>query len=88
MWYIFPHQVLNLFLALLLNSFANDSLQQGGGKKDQESKEDSKMKKGWNRLKNVFKKKNKVKQEEEEDEMKNSMVSIVSGMIRRERESG
>lgn len=44
--------VLSLFLALLLNSFASDSL-----KRDTDTKEDSRMKQGWKRIQSLFKKK-------------------------------
>ena len=49
------YQVLNLFLALLLNAFASESLR--GDKGD---KEDNKMKQGWRKLKSIFKKKKNV----------------------------
>ena len=45
-------QVLNLFLALLLNSFASDNLH-----KNTEVRDKSKVKQGWERLKNIFKNK-------------------------------
>ena len=49
-------QVLNLFLALLLNAFATDGL-----KSDEKTeKEDSKMTRGWHMLKRLFKKKKPV----------------------------
>lgn len=50
MTFLFYFKVLNLFLALLLNSFASDSI-----KRNKETKEDSKMKQGWKRLKGLFK---------------------------------
>jgi len=77
-------QVLNLFLALLLNSFATDSLQSN---QDKESQEDSKMKQGWNKIKKLFKRKNKVKQEDDDD-MKKSMASIVSHVMQRDKDEG
>ena len=48
---LFFIKVLNLFLALLLNSFATDSL-----RKTKDTKKD-KMKQGWDKLKNLFKSK-------------------------------
>ena len=45
-------QVLNLFLALLLNAFASDGLKSD----DKADKEDSKVMQGWRKLKNIFKK--------------------------------
>jgi hypothetical protein len=42
--------VFNLFLALLLNSFASDSI-----RRNKDTKEESKMKQGWQRLKGLFK---------------------------------
>ena len=44
--------MLNLFLALLLNSFASDNLH-----KNTEVRDKSKVKQGWERLKNIFKNK-------------------------------
>ena len=45
-------QVLNLFLALLLNSFASDKLDE-----NKEVRDKSKVKQGWERLKSIFKNK-------------------------------
>lgn len=42
--------MLNLFLALMLNSFATDSLN-----KKEEEKDNNKMKAGWKKLKGLFK---------------------------------
>ena len=49
--HIIPYQVLNLFLALMLNSFATDSI----SKNKEELQDSSKMKQGWKKLKGLFK---------------------------------
>ena len=49
-------QVLNLFLALMLNSFATDSI----NKNKEKMAENKKMKQGWKKLKGLFKSKQKV----------------------------
>ena len=63
-------QVLNLFLALLLNSFATDSL-----RRSKETREDSKMKMGWKRLKGIFSKRSQV--EPESEEAKKPSITLV-----------
>ena len=55
--YVARRQVLNLFLALLLNAFATDGLKSD----TKNEKEDSKMTRGWHMLKRLFKKKKPVR---------------------------
>ena len=72
-WRLFVFQVLNLFLAMLLNSFASDSIQ-----RNKETKgDDDKMKKGWKRLKGLFKRSSVEPQEEEQVEKKPSIANII-----------
>ncbi len=67
-----------MFLALLLNSFATDSLQN----QRKAEMEGSKVKQGWNRLKGLFKKPNA----EAEVNKKPSIANILEELKKRQAE--
>ena len=65
-------QVLNLFLALMLNSFATDSL------KRKDDVDNSKMKQGWKKLKGLFKTNRSTVQPQDSAKVSYYMLYIIA----------